>query len=198
MKKIISMFAFIFLSAAAFSQTINTKFPEGLKVGDKAPSILAVNQNGEKVVLDELLKTGPVVVMFYRGEWCPYCNKQLKEVSDSLQFIQAKGATVIGVSPETAENVKKTVEKVKANFSVVHDEGMEIMKAYNVNYMVDNTTIEKYKQYGIDFEKANGNNGANLPVPATYVVGKEGLIKYVFFNVDYSKRVSVKELLDNL
>lgn len=88
--------------------------PEGLKMGDTAPDINAMDQDGKKVQLKELLKKGDVLVIFYRGQWCPFCSKQLNKVNDSLSFIRAKGASVIAVTPETPENIKKTVEKTKS------------------------------------------------------------------------------------
>jgi peroxiredoxin len=138
------------------------------------------------------------VLVFYRGQWCPFCNKQLSKINDSLSFIIAKGATVLTITPETADNIKKTIEKTKASYSIIEDKGMSIMKNYKVNFAIDEDTIEKYKKYGIDFDKANGTNGANLPVPATYIISKDGKIKYAFFNPDYRQRPSVKEILDNL
>jgi peroxiredoxin len=80
----------------------------------------------------------------------------------------------------------------------LEDEGLVIMKSYKVNFAVDEKTVTRYKGYGIDFDNANGSNGANLPVPATYIIGKDGKIKYVFFNTDYRKRASVQDILDNL
>ena len=94
--------------------------------------------------------------------------------------------------------MKKTIEKTKSTFPVLEDQGMVIMKMYKVNFAVDEKTIAKYKGYGIDFDNANGSNGANLPVPATYIIGKDGKIKYVFFNTDYRKRASVLDVLNNL
>ena len=198
MRKSILLLSFL-LSATTlvFAQT-ETVYPEGLKVGDKAPEFAAKDQSGRVVSLKEALKRGPVVMLFYRGQWCPFCNKQLSHYSDSLALISAKGATVLAITPETGENVKKTVEKAKANFPVLEDEGLTIMKLYKVNFAVDEKTITKYKGYGIDFENANGSNGANLPVPATYIIGKDGKIKYVFFNTDYRKRASVQDILNNL
>ena len=197
MKKTISLLAAVFFSLIVFAQ-METKYPDGLKVGDTAPDINGVNQDGKKIELSQLLNKGDVVLVFYRGQWCPHCNKQLSKINDSLSFITAKGATVIAVTPEIADNIKKTVEKTKAAYSILEDKGMTIMKSYKVNFVVDDKTIEKYKGYGIDFDKANGSNGANLPVPATYIIGKNGKIKYVFFNPDYRQRASVKEILDNL
>jgi peroxiredoxin len=197
MKKFITVLACCFLTVTIVAQTDMMK-PEGLKLGDTAPDINAIDQDGKKVLLNELLKKGDVVVIFYRGQWCPFCSKQLSKVNDSLSFVNAKGASVIAVTPETADNIKKTIEKTEASYSIIGDKNMDIMKSYKVNFGVDEKTVEKYKTYGIDFDKANGTNGANLPVPATYIIGKEGKIKYVFFNPDYRQRPSVKEILEHL
>jgi peroxiredoxin len=197
MKKLLLLTLLIITSVIAFAQMDMNK-AEGLKVGDKAPAIVGLDQNGKKISLKSILKKGEAVLIFYRGQWCPYCNKQLSHLNDSLSYITAKGGTIITITPETADNIKKTVTKTKASFSIVEDKGLAIMKDYKVSFAVDEKTIEKYKGYGIDFGKANGDNGANLPVPATYIVGKNGKIKYVFFNADYSKRASVKDIINNL
>jgi peroxiredoxin len=139
-----------------------------------------------------------LLCFFTGGNGALFCNKQLSHYSDSLDQISAKGATVLAITPETGENVKKTIEKAKANFLVLEDEGLTIMKLYKVNFAVDEKTITKYKGYGIDFDNVNGSNGANLPVPATYIIGRDGKIKYVFFNTDYRKRASVQDILNNL
>lgn len=196
-KKLFPFLSLLLLTAAVFAQSPSIP-PEGLSVGDNAPEINAKDQNGEKVKLKDLLKKGEVVLIFYRGQWCPYCTRQLSQINDSLSYISSKGATVLTITPETPDNIKKTVEKSKASFSIIEDEKLAIMKSYKVNFSVDEKTIIKYKTYGIDFDIANGSNGANLPVPATYIIGKNGKIKYKFFNPDYSKRASVKDILDNL
>lgn len=175
-----------------------TIYPQGLRVGDTAPDFSGINQNGEKISLSAALKKGDVVMLFYRGQWCPHCRKQLSNYSDSLQLVTAKGATVLAVTPETAENIAKAVKKTKSDIPIIEDKGLTIMKLYKVNFEVDENTISKYKGYGIDFDKANGENGANLPVPATYIIGKDRKIKYVFFNTDYKKRASVLDILNNL
>ncbi len=172
--------------------------PKGLKVGDAAPLFTATDNNGKSFSLESALKKGDVVLMFYRGQWCPFCNKQMSQMNDSLSLITGKGATVVAISPEIQENVVKTIEKTKASFPVISDVQMKIMKDYQVNFAVPQTTIDRYKNFGIDFNVVNGGNGANLPVPATYVIGKNGKIKYVFFNPDYRKRASVKEIASYL
>ena len=198
MKKITLLLSFLLIiSSFAFAQA-ETFYPEGLKVGDMAPDFTAKDQDGKTISLEQALQKGPVVMLFYRGQWCPYCNKQMSRFSDSLSLLIAKGASVLAIAPETAENVKKTIEKSKSTFPVLADQGLAIMKMYKVNFAVDEKTITKYKGYGIDFDKANGVNGANLPVPATYIIGKDGKVKYVFFNTDYRNRASVMDVLNNL
>ena len=195
MKKVISGLAALFFSILLFAQTS----PKGLNVNDKAPEFSAKDQNGKMISLKNELKNGSVVLVFYRGQWCPYCNRALKQLEDSLQQIKAKAATVLTVTPEKQENISKTIAKTNSTFSILHDEGLQIMKLYDVAFKVDDKTIETYKKYGIDFNEANGDiNGANLPVPAVYVINKEGKIVYKFFDVDYRKRSSVKEILEHL
>lgn len=185
---------FLILSSISNAQTD----PTGLKVGDQAPLFTGVDNNGKSFSLESALKKGDVVLMFYRGQWCPFCNKQMSQMNDSLSMITSKGATVVAISPEIQENVTKTIQKTKASFPVISDVQMKIMKDYKVNFPVPQATIDRYKNFGIDFSVANGANGANLPVPATYVIGKNGKIKYVFFNPDYRKRASVQEIVSYL
>ncbi len=195
MKKFIVMTLVLMMTTGIlFSQST----PKGLMVGDTAPDFTSTDQNGKTVNLKSLLRDGPVVLVFYRGEWCPYCNKYLKQLEDSLPMLTRKGAKVVTVSPEKSENIAKTVKKTKATYSIIHDDGLTIMKAYDVSYPVDESTILRYKKYGIDLQSANGDNGANLPVPAVYIISETGRVTYRFFNWDYKIRASVKEILRSL
>jgi len=195
MKKSILVVAILLHSLVMMAQTA----PRGLNLNDKAPDFTAKDQNGKNISLKNELKNGSVVLVFYRGQWCPFCNRQLKQLEDSLGQITAKGARVLTITPEKEDNITKTITKTKASFSILHDEGLRIMKSYDVAFKVDDKTIETYKKYGIDFSDANGvANGANLPVPAVYVINKEGKIVYKYFDADYRKRSSVKDILDHL
>lgn len=187
---------FFLLTSIGFSYA--QPYPKGLKIGEPAPLFIGIDNKGNTISLKTLLTKGDVVLIFYRGQWCPYCNKQLSNLNDSLSIIMNKGANLIAISPEIIENVEKTIAKTKANFPVISDENLRIMKLYQVDFPVDQPTQERYKKFGIDFSQANGTNGANLPVPATYVIGKNGKIKYVFFNPDYRLRPSVKDILEQL
>jgi peroxiredoxin len=190
----------LFAFSAVTLVNAQDKKPEGLFINSKAPEFSVKDQNGKQVNLKELRKKGPVVLVFYRGNWCPYCNKELKRFEDSLQLIKDKGAELIAISPETQEGITKTVEKTKAAYSVISDSDAKIIKAYDVAYKVDEKTLARYKSFDIDLSVTNGQNPKNtlLPVPALFIISKEGTVKYRYFNEDYKKRPSVKEILDNL
>lgn len=194
MRKALSIILLLLPGLIAIAQDV----PKGLNINDPAPGFTATDQNGKSVSLNKLLTDGPVVLVFYRGQWCPYCNKQLKKLEDSLSYIKAKGATVIAITPEKPESISKTIEKTKASYSILFDEGLKIMKGYDVAFAVDSKTIERYKGYGIDFNEANASNGPNLPVPALYIIGKDGKIIYRHFDTNYTKRPSVAEILSHL
>lgn len=194
MKKTWLFVVFLLTSFAIYAQDK----PKGLSLNDIAPAFSAKDQSGKLVSLKALLKKGPVVLMFYRGEWCPFCNKQLSEMQDSLLLMKSKGAMVVAVTPEKPENILKTIEKTKATFPVLFDDGLKIMKNYKVAFAVDSITVRKYKGFGVDFAQVNGNNGANLPVPAVYIINRDGRITYRYFDENYRKRPSVEELARKL
>ena len=177
---------------------ISSAQPKGLKVGDKAPGFSVKSHDGKIIKLRNELKKGPVVLFFYRGSWCPYCNKQMAQIQDSLKFISAKGASVIGITPETDSSMNTIVKKSGATFPLLHDNNYHIMNSYGVSFKVDTATLTKYKKYNIHIDQSNGNMDNILPVPATYIIGRDGKINFVYFNPDYRYRVSVAEILTHL
>jgi len=194
MKKLAIAIFCLFLAGAGFAQSQ----PEGLFIDSKAPDFKAKDQQGNEIKLKDQLKKGRVVLLFYRGYWCPYCNKELSHLQDSLQLIVAKGASVIAITPEKPENVLKTAEQTKASFPLIYDEGLKIMKAYDVAFEVQENVVTRYRNAGIDIEKNNGSNGKYLPVPAVYIIDKDSRIIFRYFETDYKKRPSVAQLLENL
>ncbi|TAJ12986.1 AhpC/TSA family protein [Marinilabiliaceae bacterium JC017] len=170
----------------------------GLQVGDKAPDFSGKDKDGNNVMLSEALKKGPVVLFFYRGQWCPYCNRHMSDVQDSLVLIQASGASVIAVTPEKSEAIETTIEKTHASFSVVHDQGHVIMDSYEVSYVLGLIKHSAYKVAGIDINKASGNEDRVLPVPATFIIDASGVITERHFDPDYKNRMTVKAILEAL
>ena len=171
----------------------------GLKEGMKAPEFVTMDNSGQKIDLNDILKSHKAVVLFfYRGQWCPYCNRYIQRMQDSLQLLVEKGAYVIAVTPETPSNIGKTIEKTHASFSIVQDKNYRIMKDYQVNYTVDDAMLSKLNAHGVDLEKNNGNKDHVLPVPATYIIDPSGKITFVHFDKDYTHRPSIKALLDKI
>jgi peroxiredoxin len=189
------LFCILFISASLAQAQV----PVGLQVNQSAPDFTAKDQSGKSVVLKSLLKKGNVVLVFYRGEWCPYCNKYLKELEESLLKINSKNATVIAVTPEKPEYIVMSVEKTKASFPILHDEGLKIMKSYDVAYKLDEKAIKKYKKINVDLNQINGTiNSENLPVPAVYVINQKGIIVYKYFDPDYTNRAPISTILKYL
>jgi len=193
-KLLVTIFSF-FILHSAFAQ----EKPEGLFINSKAPEIKAKDQNGNDVILKDLRKKGNVVVVFYRGNWCPYCSRYLKKLQDSLDFIRAKGAQLIVITPEADEGVDSSAAKSGAQFPIISDKDMKIANGYKVAFKVDEKTLGRYKMSGIDLLKNNNQSkDAYLPVPAVYIVNTEGSIKFRYFEEDYKKRLTIKDLLKEL
>ncbi len=182
----------------AEAQKNKIALPQGLKVGDVAPEINTKDYLGNTVKLSKLLKKGPVVLMFYRGNWCPYCNTQLKQLQDSLELITSHGGTVIAITPESVERIGETVEKTNADFRIIQDKSFCLMKAYDVGFELNKDVIARYRSTGINIKKSASANSEFLPVPATYIIGQDQKIVYGFFDPDYTKRATVAKILKNL
>ena len=199
MPKILLLAAAGLLAGPALAQTPAAPLTAAaLAVGTVAPAFKGQDAAGRPVELRQLLKKGPVVLYFYRGQWCPYCNKQLSQLQDSLQTLTSQGAQVVVITPELQTNIDKTVAKTKAAFPIVHDQDFAIMKAYKTAFTVDDATAQKYQGFGVDLKAANGASTNVLPVPATYVIGRDGKIRYAYFNPDFHHRASVRAVAQAL
>ena len=180
---------------------IDTAFttPSGIDVGVLAPKINAVTINGETIKSDDIIKDKQIVLLFYRGEWCPVCNKYLNNLSDSLKYITDKNAVVIVVGPELVEKAEKTAKKTKADFLIISDTSYVIQNDYDVLFHVTKGYQKKIKTFLLtDIAKNNGKEDAMLPVPATYIINKDGIVSFKDFHFDYYNRASVKKIIDNL
>ncbi len=173
--------------------------PTGLSVNDIAPDFTADNQNDKQVHLYDLLKKQKVVLFFYRGNWCPFCNTYLQNMQDSLKYILDKDAVVIAVSPENSENIDKTITKDKIAFQIIHDPENKIMENYKVLFDVTGMYQTKLKVGKlISIAEFNDQDKARLPVPATYVIDTNRKIIYTHFNIDFRHRAPISEILKHL
>jgi len=178
---------------------VNFGVPAGLKPGDAAPDFTAKTVAGNQVVLSEELKKGPVVIIFYRGEWCPVCNRYLSNFQDSLSYVTAAGAKVLAITPETPDNAVKMIDKTGATFTVIPDPSEQIMKQYDVMFNVTEAYQQKIRNaLEADIASNNDKKDAALPVPATFIISQEGIIVYRQFDLDYHIRASVKDILDHI
>ncbi len=177
---------------------VQAQNPEPLFIGDKAPNFLALDQFEHRFSLKDRLENGPVIVVFYRGQWCPHCNRHMSHIQDSLQMILDAGASVIAITPEKGAKIEKTMEKSGATFSIIYDENHRIMDKYHVTFKLGGWKRFIYGSAGININKASGNKDNALPVPATYIIAQYGIIFSSHFNEDYTERMSVKEMLEVL
>jgi peroxiredoxin len=170
-----------------------------LKVGDHAPAIVLGNAKGETVDVGELLKKGPVIVTFYRGGWCPYCNLELKAYQELLPKIAAAGASLVAISPEKPDETLSTAEKNALTFEVLSDVGQTVARAFGLVYEFTDELKSAYRGFGLDIPTLNGAPGEwALPVSATYVIGQDGVIIYAYTDVDYRDRADPREVLEAL
>ena len=159
-----------------------------IHVGDTAPDFTLPDSQGNSVSLSKLLQKGPVVLTFYRGGWCPYCNLTVRAFQKALPEIQAKGATFVAISPELPDYINKTKEDAKLTFPVLSDLGLKVASQYGIKFVLDPELQAIYNQFGLDVNGHNGDKSFQLPLPATYVIHTDGEVKYAFVNVDYSQR----------
>lgn len=180
-------------------ETKDSHIPMGLKPGDRAPDFTGYDQKGKQVVLKKILEKGPVVLFFYRGKWCPVCSRYLNNYQDSLNIITDQGFNVVAITPESIENVEQTVKAHNLTFTVIYDCQEQIMKDYDVMFSVTKAYQDKIlTSLSTDIAKNNGREAARLPVPATFIINREGIIVAVRFDPNYQNRASVKWMMKNL
>ncbi len=172
---------------------------KGLRVGDTVPDFSAIGFNIAEFQLARALNQGPVVVVFYRGRWCPVCNRHISALQDSIALINKKGALLIAVSPEKPEYGAKTAEKTGATYALLYDKDYEIATKFDVLFQPDAATSNIYnaKLYA-DLKSVQSDDSQRLPVPATFIIGQDGVILWRHFNPDYRERATVTEILKNL
>lgn len=184
----------IIAKAKAFQQGDNA-----IKVGQKAPSFQLPNPEEKLISLDLLLKKGPVVISFYRGNWCPYCNLQLKALQAKLKDIHALGATLVAISPQVPDGSMTEDEISKMEFIVLSDQDAKIASEYGVAWEVPEFLMEHMRiDRNLDLEKINNGNSNTLPIPATFVLNSDGIVKWSYVDVDYRTRSEPNDIINAL
>jgi peroxiredoxin len=169
-----------------------------LKAGDKAPDFVLNDPDGKPVSSRDLLVKGPLVVSFYRGVWCPYCNMELQALQAALAEFEMRGATLVAISPQTAPNSRKSQRDNKLDFKILSDPKSEVANAFGIRFALPDYLVEVYKGFKTDLPIVNDDPSWVLPMPARYVIGSDGIIAYAEVNPDYTHRPDPSELLPML
>lgn len=165
------------------------------KQGDRFPSFTLPNAQGKSTSLSSLLDKGKVVLTFYRGGWCPYCNLELKAFQAVLPEIEAKGATLVAITPETPDNTLSTRDKNELKFEVLTSKNNGLARDLNLVYQLPDDLVTLYNNFGIDLQNSQGNEENELPIAATYIIDQDGTITYDFLAEDYKLRANPQEVL---
>ncbi len=187
----------IFLASSAKGEKPAEPQLQGLQVGDKAPDFVLKDHEGKEVRLSESLKKGPVVLTWYRGGWCPYCNVALKELTDHNSIIKGLGAELIALTPELPDKSLSTVESNELDFKVLSDPKLTVSSSYKLVFTLDSETATRYETR-FKLSEVNGNTSNQLPIPATYVVDTDGTIVYAYVNSDYRQRANPSDIIKAL
>lgn len=168
---------------------------KALKAGDKAPVFTLYDPDGKPVSSAELLRKGPLVVTFYRGVWCPYCNMELQALEATLPDILYAGASLIAISPQIASNSRKSVRQNALTFPIVSDAHNDVAAAFGLRFELQDYLVDLYKSLKNDLPAFNGDPSWTLPMPARYVIAPDGTIVYAEVNPDYTRRPDPSEML---
>ena len=169
-----------------------------LKVGDTAPLFELPDAHGRIVNLADLLKQGPVVVSFFRGAWCSFCTAELRSLQQNLYEIMQLKSSLVAISPQTPDKSLLTVEKNELTFEVLVDSANVTARRFGIAYKVPQLMNNRLAGSGVNLEEYNGSEEFELPVPATYVVDTDGIIRYAYVNPDYSQRADPIEIIGAL
>jgi peroxiredoxin len=175
----------------AASQIVSEVVP----VGSRAPGFELPNAAGTKVSLDQLLARGPVVLSFYRGVWCPFCNLEQRALHDALPQISARGASLVAISGMTPDNSVSMVDRLGLSYEVLTDAGLRVARRYGLVFALPEYLIEAYARLGHPVPRFNGGTEHALPIPATFVVDTGGIIRFGYANADYTYRADPADVL---
>lgn len=174
---------------AALKELENTNILDSvIKTGDYFPDFSLPNVKGKSISLDNLLKKGKVVLTFYRGGWCPYCNLALKALQNVIPQINDKNATLIAITPETPDNSLTTQEKNELKFEILTSSNNELARSLGLVYKLPENLTTLYNSFGINLLKSQGNNENELPIAATYIIDTDKKITYDYIVEDYKLR----------
>lgn len=185
---------------AAYERGIDELRADGLAgralaVGDIMPEFALPNADGATVRSGDLLGNGPLIVTFYRGGWCPYCNLELRTYQAQLDRLRAAGASVVAISPELPDRTRDTAGRNEVAFDVLSDTGNTVARSFGLVFRLSDELVEIYRRNGNDLERHNGDGSWELPIPGTFVVDRDGRIALADVDPDYTRRLDPEEVV---
>lgn len=202
--KIFSLLILFLLTNSAFStakvefqRATNELKASGIEEKALGKGLMAPDFMIDGKSIKTFYKDRPLIIKFYRGHWCPYCIKELKDYESRISEIEKVGSLIVLV-PDLKKQIKKTKRDHKLSFFIYRDKDNLIAKEFGLAFKVDEKVLELYKGYNIDLEKSQGNKAGELPMPGTFVVNKEGIITYAFIDADYRLRAPIEDVLNAL
>jgi len=166
--------------------------------GDMAPDFSLPNTMGKTITLSELLQSGPVVLSFYRGQWCTFCNLELQALERISPTLRDLGATLVAISPQTFESSSHMVDKHELTFDVLSDRHNSVARSYGLVFRLPESLRVIYQRLDIDLPAYNGDQTFELPIPATYVIRQNGQVALSFVNADYTQRLDPRDIIKML
>jgi peroxiredoxin len=180
-------------------QLINSGAAENaLKEGAQASDFALPDSRGTVVRLSHLLTQGPVIMTFYRGQWCPYCHLALRAYQQALPYLQARGASLVAISPQTPDHSRAMAEKLELTFALLSDRGNHVARQFGLVFTIDEAARGAHKQVGADLPKFNGTESWDLPMAGTFLVDQLGTVRLAFVHADFTRRLDPSVIIARL
>lgn len=167
-----------------------------LTQGDAVPDVTLRTEEDKEVKLRQLVSAKPTVLIFYRGGWCPFCNRHLKELAGIEKDLAAAGAQLLAISMDQPAKIKATPNRSQLGYRLLSDSDAVAAQAFGIAFKVDDATVERYKGYKIDLDAASGRSHHLLPHPAVFVADTKGVIRFAHVNADYKVRLAPAKILE--
>lgn len=165
-----------------------------LKIGDTLPEFFLPNANNETITSKSLLKKGKMIIAFYRGSWCPYCNLELRALQENLKKIKAQGVVLAAISPQSPDHSLTLIEKHNLQFEVLTDYNNNYAKQLGITFKLQDFVLPHYQALGINLSDFNKNEENTIPVPAVFLTDENGVVIYKFLDVNYMNRIDIDDL----
>lgn len=189
----------LFILITTFLMAFTNSFPiQKYHIGDTAPSFVTSDVKGNEFNLYKELENSKVVLIFYRGVWCPYCNQHVQELTKNIDEIQDAGGKVVLVTPDQPSFVKDMQKNSSEKITFISDNDNKIMDLYDVTFELNEMTSAKWNKQRENVKKTTGKEDYLLPIPATFVIGKDRVINWVHFVSDYKERSDINDIIKNL